>query len=104
MRALRFLLRKEFLQIFRDHTLLGMLFVMPLIQLLILANAATFEVKRARIYLVDHDHTPVSRGVADRLTASGRFRLAGASPSVELANEAMLDRRTDLIVVVPQGL
>ncbi|HET8649043.1 MAG TPA: ABC transporter permease, partial [Gemmatimonadales bacterium] len=47
---------------------------------------------------------PVSRGVADRLTASGRFRLAGASPSVELANEAMLDRRTDLIVVVPQGL
>ena len=45
LRVLRFLLRKEFLQIVRDRTLLGMLFIMPVIRLLVLANAVTFEVK-----------------------------------------------------------
>jgi len=102
MRALRFLLRKEYLQIFRDRMILGMLFVMPLVQLLVLANAATFEVKSARLYLVDHDHTPMSRGVVDRLTASRRFILGDASPSVALADDAMLRGTTDVILVIPR--
>ena len=101
MRALRFLLRKEFLQIFRDHVILGMLFVMPMAQLLVLANAATFEVKSARLYVVDQDHGTMSRGVADRLVASGRFVPVGHSPSLALADEAMLSRKTDVILVVP---
>ena len=79
LRALRFLLRKEFLQIRRDHVILGMLFGMPLVQLLLLANAATFEVKRARMYVVDQDHTATSRGLVRRLAASGRFEPADAS-------------------------
>ena len=53
MRALRFLLRKEFLQIFRDRVILGMLLVMPMVQLLVLSSAATFEVKSARLFVVD---------------------------------------------------
>ena len=103
MRALRFLLRKEFLQIFRDRMLLGMLFLMPLVQLLILANAATFEVKRARVFVVDHDRTPVSRGVVSRLAASGRFDPVGSSQSSALADDAILRRRADVILVVPEG-
>ena len=103
MRALRFLLRKEFLQILRDHVILGMLFVMPMVQLLLLANAATFEVRSARLFVVDHDHSAMSRGVVDRLAASGRFVPSGASPSMALADEAMLDRKADVIVVVPEG-
>ncbi|HEX6060284.1 MAG TPA: ABC transporter permease [Gemmatimonadaceae bacterium] len=103
MRPLRFLLRKEFLQILRDHTILRMLFVMPVVQLLVLANAATFEVREARMYVVDHDRSAASRGVADRLAASGRFVAVAASPSVALADDAMLDRRADLILVVPSG-
>jgi ABC-2 type transport system permease protein len=103
MRALRFLLRKEFLQILRDRVILGMLFVMPMVQLLLLANAATFEVKRARMFVVDQDHSTLSRGVADRLSASGRFVPVGASQSVARADEAMLGRETDVILVVPAG-
>ena len=55
MRALRFLIRKEFLQIFRDRTLVGLLFIMPMIQLVVLTNATTFEVKTARLYVVDRE-------------------------------------------------
>lgn len=101
LRVLRFLLRKEFLQIFRDRTILRMLIIMPIIQLLVLSNAATFEVKRARLYVVDQDHSGMSRALVDRLVASGRFVTTGASPSMAQADDAMLDRRTDVILVVP---
>ena len=101
MRALRFLLRKEFLQIFRDHVILGMLFVMPAVQLLVLSNAATFEVKSARLYVVDHDHSEMARGLVNRLAASGRFIPTEASPSLARANDAMLRREIDVILVVP---
>lgn len=103
LRVLRFLLRKEFLQIVRDRTLLGMLFIMPVIQLLVLANAVTFEVKSARMYVIDKDHSSMSRGVATRLAASGRFVPTESSPSMAAGDEAMLDRRVDLIVVIPEG-
>jgi ABC-2 type transport system permease protein len=103
VRALRFLLRKEFLQIFRDRVIVRMLFLMPLVQLLLLANAATFEVKSARLYVVDQDHSTMSRGVVDRLSSSGRFVLAAASQSMAAADAAMLDRAIDVILVVPAG-
>ena len=46
MRTLRFLLQKEFRQIFRDPSILRIIFVMPMIQLLILPWAADYEVTR----------------------------------------------------------
>ncbi len=101
MRTLRFLLRKEFLQIFRDRFMLRITIAMPIIQLLILSSAATFEVKSAKVYVVDRDHSAMSRGLVDRLRASGRFVLAEASPSMDVANDAMLARRVSMIVGIP---
>jgi ABC-2 type transport system permease protein len=101
MRTLMFMLRKEFLQIFRDRFMVMMIFVMPIVQLLILANAATFEVKAARLYVVDRDHSSASRDLVNRLRASGRFLVSDASGSMDRANEAMLSRRVDAIVGIP---
>ncbi len=103
MRALKFLLVKEFLQIFRDKFMLRLTLIMPIMQLLLLSNAATFEVKSATMYVVDRDASPMSRAVVDRLRASGRFVVADASPSMDLANDAMLGRRAGLIVSLPAG-
>ena len=103
MRALRFLLRKEFRQIFRDRMMLAQMIVMPIVQLLILSNAATFTVRSSAMFVVDHDRTPTARAVVDRLTASGRFVIAGYSPSMALADEAMLARRTTMILRIPAG-
>src|SRR5215218_3691012 len=103
MRIIRFLLRKEFLQIRRDRAMLRLLVIMPVVQLLVLSSAATFEIRRAPLYLVDEDHSGASRGIVQRLVASGRFELAGASASMALANEALLDRKVSVIVNVPAG-
>jgi ABC-2 type transport system permease protein len=101
MRVLRFLLRKEFLQIRRDPAIMRMLVVMPIVQLLLLGQAATFEIRSSRLYVVDEDHTPASRGLVTRLAASGRFEVAGASPSMALANDALLRREVSTILHVP---
>ena len=39
------MLRKEFIQIFRDKTMLPIIIVMPFVQLLVLVFAVTFEMK-----------------------------------------------------------
>jgi ABC-2 type transport system permease protein len=101
MRTLRFLLRKEFLQIRRDPVILRLIFAMPMVQLIVLSSAATFEVKQARMYVVDLDRTQLSRGLVDRLAASGRFVPSGAAASMEPANDAILARRADMILRIP---
>ena len=62
MRTLRFLLRKEFLQITRDRVIVRMIFLMPIVQLLLLGHAATFEIRSSRMYVVDLDRSSASRG------------------------------------------
>jgi ABC-2 type transport system permease protein len=104
MRTVLFLLRKEFLQIRRDRAMLRLLIAMPIIQLLVLSSAATFEIRRAPVYLVDEDRSAASRGMVDRLGASGRFQVVAASASMALADEALLDRRVSVIVRVPHGM
>jgi ABC-2 type transport system permease protein len=103
MRVLRALLRKEYLQIYRDKLLLRQMIMMPFIQLFVLSTAATFEVKTSRVYLVDRDQTSMSRALTDRLTASGRFEVVGSSLSMNPANEAILGRDADMILNIPPG-
>jgi len=104
MRTLKFLLRKEFQQVLRDRAMVRLLLVLPAVQLLILSNAATFQIRHADLYLVDQDRSTVSRGVVDRLRASGRFRVVGASGSMRRADRALLDRSASVILHLPEGL
>ena len=102
MRTLRFLLRKEYLQIFRDRIMVAQLLLLPAIQLALLANAATFEVKSARLVVVDDDRSATSRGLVDRLRAAGRFRLVESMFSAERADEAMMRREAGVTLHIPR--
>jgi len=53
------------------------------------------------MYVVDRDHSETSRGLIDRMQASSRFIVVGASPSLEVANQWMLERKTDIILTLP---
>ncbi|HET7273597.1 MAG TPA: ABC transporter permease [Longimicrobiaceae bacterium] len=101
MRTLRFLLRKEFLQIRRDRAMLRLLIAMPIMQLLVLSSAATFQIRSASTYVVDDDRSSTSRGLVQRMEASGRFEVERASGSMKLANEALLAREVTAIVHIP---
>jgi ABC-2 type transport system permease protein len=101
MRTILFLIRKEYLQIFRDRQMVGQIMVLPLIQLLLISNAATFQVRSSPMYVVDEDNTTTSRELVAHMAASGYFRVAGASTSEDLANEALLRGRASLVLHVP---
>ena len=103
MRILLFLLRKEFLQIFRNKLILRMIFALPVIQLILLPYAATYEVKNITLSVVDHDHSEYSRKLINKFTASGYFKLSDYSETYKQALDQVEKDKADLIVEIPQG-
>ncbi len=81
MRTIRFLLQKEFRQIFRNKIILAMILVVPAIQLMILPLAADYEVKNINISIVDNDHSSYSQ-TADLYNY--RFRILSDLPDIIL--------------------
>ncbi|GIL23869.1 MAG: ABC transporter permease [Bacteroidota bacterium] len=103
MRTLKFLLLKEFKQIFRNKALLPLIFVVPIIQLLILPLAADYEVKNINISIVDHDHSSFSQKLISKIASSGYFKLADYSSSFNEAFKQIEKDKSDLILEIPQG-
>src|SRR5919108_4462546 len=102
MRTVFFLVRKEFLQIFRDRTTVFQIFMIPVVQLLVLANAATFDVKQVAILVVDEDRTTVSSGLVQRLEAGRQFRVVRYTASDEGVDHALLDREVTAVLHIPR--
>ena len=101
MRTLKFILRKEFRQIFRDPGILRIILIMPVIQLLILPWAADYEIKNIKLAVVDHDHSEYSRQLINKITSSGYFILTDYSSSYEHSLEKIESDQSDLILQVP---
>jgi ABC-2 type transport system permease protein len=101
MRTILFILQKEFLQIFRNRMMLPIIFIMPLLQLVILVNAATMEMKNLNIFIVDQDLSVTSRQLVDRFSASPFFRISNWSTSLNEADEIMERGKTDIILNIP---
>jgi ABC-2 type transport system permease protein len=102
VRTIFFLVRKEFLQIFRDRTTVFQIFMIPVVQLLVLANAATFDVKRVAMLVVDEDRTTVSTGLVQRLEAGGQFKVVRYVPSDVGVDRALLNREATAVLHIPR--
>ncbi|MBT1695296.1 ABC-2 transporter permease [Fulvivirgaceae bacterium PWU4] len=103
MRTIRFLLEKEFRQIFRNKTLVAMIMVVPVVQLLILPLAANYEVKNINISIVNHDNSDYARHLITRITASGYFRLTSLNTTFDEALAHIESDEADLILKIPRN-
>jgi ABC-2 type transport system permease protein len=103
MRRILYLAQAEVLHILRDHVLLAQVLVVPVVQLLVLSNAATFEIRNTPIHVVDLDRSPASRGVVNRLAANGHFDIVDDTPSADRADEGLLRGAVTMAVVIPHG-
>ena len=101
MKTLRFILEKEFRQIFRDPSILRMIFVMPILQLIVLPIVANYEVKNVKIAVIDHDHSPVSKRMINKLEAGGYFKLTGYCVGYQEALQYVEQEQADLILEIP---
>lgn len=103
MRTIRFLLQKEFRQILRNKTIRGMIFIMPIIQLIVIPLAADYEVKNINLAIVDHDHSSYTQKLISKIEASGYFKLIGYSSSFKEAFREIETDKADVILEIPAG-
>lgn len=103
MRTLRFLLRKEFRQIFRDKAIVAMIFFMPVIQFVLMPLAADYEVRNVNLSVVDNDKSTYSQKLISKIIASGYFRLQGYNSSYKEAFQLIESDQADLILEIPHG-
>jgi ABC-2 type transport system permease protein len=88
---LRAILRKEFIQMWREPQMRGLLFLPPLIQLIVFGYAVSLDVDHARIAWMDMSRTPESRALQHSFEGSGRFDIV-ATPGSEAEVQNLLDR------------
>jgi len=103
MNIIKHLLKKEFIQIFRNKSMLPLIFVMPLVQLIILANAATFEIRNIGFSVVDLDNSSYSRELISKFTQNGYFILKDYSFSTDEAVNGFKKNETKLILNIPRN-
>lgn len=102
MRTIYYLLQKEFLQIFRDKAMLFILFAVPVVQLVVLSYAATFELKNAEFHLVDFDRSTVSQRLVNAFTATDYFSLVGQSFDTDRGIDDILANEAKMVMVIPR--
>lgn len=102
MSPLRYILEKEFKQIFRNPAILKVIFVMPIIQLIVLPMAADYEIKNINIAVIDRDHSVVSNKLVQKITASNYFKLVEYNSDFRASMELIENDKADLILEIPK--
>ncbi|MEW6671842.1 MAG: ABC transporter permease [Thermodesulfobacteriota bacterium] len=88
---IKHMLIKEFIQIFRDPRMKGVIFLMPVIQLLVFGYAVTTDVKHVATAIYDLDNSVVSRELVARFVESGYFDIAAYAANPTQVRE-LIDR------------
>ncbi len=81
--------------------MLPIIFILPVLQLVILSNAATYEIKNISFGYVDADNSSISRGLIERFEASTYFNVTEKFSSQKEASTAMQEGSVDVYVNIP---
>jgi len=103
MNTIIHIIRKEFIQIFRNKTMLPIIFLLPIVQLLVLVFAATFEMKNINMVVVDQDLSSESRQLIGKFKGSPFFQIQLNTFSQKEAEEFLKADKADLILNIPSG-
>ncbi len=85
------MLIKEFIQTFRDPKMMGIIFMMPIVQVLVFGYAVTTDVRQVKTAIRDLDNSVASREIISRFEKSGYFDIVEYVESDDRATE-MIDR------------
>lgn len=102
MRTILVILRKEFIQVFRNKGMLPIIFALPIIQLLVLAFAVTFEIKNINLVVVDQDNSPVSRELISKFQGSPFFTVRNFYVSYDQASADLKSGKAHQVLIIPQ--
>jgi ABC-2 type transport system permease protein len=92
------MMRKEFIELFRDPRMRGTVLIPPLLQLLIFGYTVNLDIENSKIAIMDQDRSPASRELISRFQGSPRFDIT-AAPQSEAAVQELLDRSKVVAVI-----
>lgn len=95
--------QKELRQLRRDRLTIGMMVMLPIMQLLLFGYAIDTDVRHLRTVVYDADHTAASRDLARRLAVTGYYDLVGEGRSYGELTSALRKGDAGVALVVPAG-
>ncbi len=98
---IREMVRKEFIQLFRDRKNRMVLVMAPLIQLLIFGYVVNYDIRDIRVALIDQDQTRESRLLADTFTAGRIFRITDRPTDPREMEKLFLAGKADIGITIP---
>jgi len=98
---IRELVRKEFIQLFRDKRIRPLLVVSPLVQLIIFGYVVTTDVRDVKVAMLDQSKTVESRKLIDTIDGNRTFRIIRYCEHPEEIEDLLLRRKVDLIIKIP---
>lgn len=94
---------KELIQIFRDPRLLGIVFVVPILQTLIFGYAVTMDIKYIPMAISDLDNTIESRRLISEFVSSGYFDPITYLNCNEEADESLNKDKALVVLCINRG-
>jgi ABC-2 type transport system permease protein len=95
------IIRKEFIQIFRDPRTLVLVIVMPMLQLFLLGYAATTDVKNISLAVWDQSQSQPSRALLDAFRAANYFSIDYQVGSGEEYKELIEQGKIRAALIIP---
>ena len=95
------LVKKEFLQIFRDKRTLALTFALPLMMMVIFSYGIRFDVDSIKIAIADQDNTYQSRELIRGFLASGYFKRIDHNLSTKDAEKKVLEGDASVAMIIP---
>lgn len=83
--------------------MLPMIFMVPIIQMLLLVFAATYDMKRIDLIVVDKDKSSTSRELVAKFNGIPFFNIVEQSWSEKMAEETLLNGSGDAILIFPNN-
>ena len=98
---IRELVRKEFIQLFRDKKNRPLLFVAPLLQLLLFGYVVSMDIRTISVGIMDQSKTFESRRLAEAFGANKTFNIIFMADRPADLEERLLKRKLDLAIKIP---
>ncbi len=98
---LRHMIKKEFIQVFRNPKMRAIVLVMPLIQSMVFGYAVTTDVKQVATAVYDQARTPESRDLVDRFIHSGYFTVKAMVHSDREIDELLDYGKVTAVIRIP---
>ena len=97
------IIRKEFIQIFRDPRTLALILVIPVMQLFLLGYAATNDVRNVPLAVVDQDRSPQARSLLDAYRSADYFKLTYEVDSEGELRDLIDAGKARVGIIIPPG-